>query len=155
MTSKKRSCDWRFAHVLFIDIVSYSRLSIDDQRAAIERLNNVVQSTEEFRKANAAHRLVKKSRQATAWRFAWATSGCAEAWLERASALDFVRRDALVSPFFRELSARAAARAGNADHAVALLTQLLSTPYGGVSYWDWHLTPAVLQLDPMFGSHPP
>jgi TolB-like protein/class 3 adenylate cyclase/Flp pilus assembly protein TadD len=47
------------AHVLFIDVVGYSNLSIDEQHLAIERLNAVVQSTAEFRKAEAAHRLVK------------------------------------------------------------------------------------------------
>ena len=47
------------AHVLFIDIVGYSKLSIDEQQASIDRLNEVVQSTDEFRKAEAAHRLVK------------------------------------------------------------------------------------------------
>ena len=47
------------AHVLFIDIVGYSKLSIDEQRRAIERLNEIVQQTEEFEKAESANRLVK------------------------------------------------------------------------------------------------
>jgi hypothetical protein len=47
------------AHVLFIDIVGYSKLSINEQPRAIERLNEVVQSTEAFRDANAKQRLVK------------------------------------------------------------------------------------------------
>src|SRR5438067_12702712 len=47
------------AHVLFIDIISYSKLSIDDQRRAIERLNDAVQSTEAFQQAEAASRLAK------------------------------------------------------------------------------------------------
>ena len=47
------------AHVLFIDIVGYSKLSIDEQRRAIERLNEIVQGTEEFQKAESAKRLVK------------------------------------------------------------------------------------------------
>ena len=49
----------KIAHVLFIDIVGYSKLSIDEQQAAIERLNDVVQSTEEFRKGDGTGRLVK------------------------------------------------------------------------------------------------
>jgi tetratricopeptide (TPR) repeat protein len=77
-------------------------------------------------------------------------TGVAEALADRASALDFVRRDVLLSPFFKEMRARAAARAGDAERAIPLLTQLLSTPYAGVSYWDWRLTPALLRLDPMF-----
>ena len=47
------------AHVLFIDIVSYSKLSIDDQRRAVERLNDAVQSTAAFQQAEAAARLAK------------------------------------------------------------------------------------------------
>jgi TolB-like protein len=47
------------AHVLFIDVVAYSRMAIDEQRRAIERLNDIVQGTEEFRKAEAVQRLVK------------------------------------------------------------------------------------------------
>jgi len=47
------------AHVLFIDIVGYSKLSIDDQRRAIERLNDAVQSTGAFQQAEAAARLAK------------------------------------------------------------------------------------------------
>ena len=49
------------AHVLFIDIVGYSKLSIDDQRRAIERLNDAVQSTAAFQQAEAAARLAKFS----------------------------------------------------------------------------------------------
>ena len=44
------------AHVLFIDIVAYSKLSIDEQRRAIERLNEIVQQTQEFQKAESAKR---------------------------------------------------------------------------------------------------
>src|SRR5207302_9360143 len=47
------------AHVLFIDIIGYSKLSIDDQRRAIERLNDAVQSTAAFQQAEAAARLAK------------------------------------------------------------------------------------------------
>jgi len=47
------------AHVLFIDIVGYSKLSIDDQRRAVERLNDAVQSTAAFQQAEAAARLAK------------------------------------------------------------------------------------------------
>jgi TolB-like protein/Tfp pilus assembly protein PilF len=47
------------AHVLFIDLVGYSKLSIDDQRRAVERLNDAVQSTAAFQHAEAAARLAK------------------------------------------------------------------------------------------------
>ena len=47
------------AHVLFIDIVGYSKLSINDQHAAVEELNGVVRASEQFRRAEAAGRLLK------------------------------------------------------------------------------------------------
>src|SRR5919201_249881 len=47
------------AHVLFIDIVAYSRVTTDDQRAAIAQLNQIVQSTDEYRNAENENRLLK------------------------------------------------------------------------------------------------
>src|SRR6266480_354902 len=47
------------AHVLFIDIVGYSKLSIDEQRAAVDELNGVVRASEQFQKAEAAGCLIK------------------------------------------------------------------------------------------------
>src|SRR5439155_3363221 len=47
------------AHVLFIDIVGYSKLSINEQRAAVDELNEVVRASEQFQKAEAASRLIK------------------------------------------------------------------------------------------------
>src|SRR5437899_3848726 len=47
------------AHVLFIDIVGYSKLSINEQRAAVDELNEVVRASEQFQKAEAAARLIK------------------------------------------------------------------------------------------------
>src|SRR5712692_7629003 len=47
------------AHVLFIDIVGYSKLSINDQHAAVEELNQIVRASEQFRRAEAAGRLIK------------------------------------------------------------------------------------------------
>src|SRR5881392_149159 len=46
------------AHALFIDIVAYSEMTIDDQRATIEKLNQIVRSTHEFRQEEAAKRLL-------------------------------------------------------------------------------------------------
>ena len=45
-------------HVLFIDIVGYSKALIDDQRALQQDLNDVVRQTEQFRIAEAAGRTV-------------------------------------------------------------------------------------------------
>jgi adenylate cyclase len=47
------------AHVLFIDIVGYSRLSINEQQAAVDELTQVVRGTGEFKKADASQHLIK------------------------------------------------------------------------------------------------
>jgi TolB-like protein/Tfp pilus assembly protein PilF len=46
-------------HVLFIDIVGYSKLLIDDQRELQEELNRIVRGTEQFRVAEEAGKLVR------------------------------------------------------------------------------------------------
>jgi len=55
----KKEIALEIAHVLFVDIVAYSKMASDDQRAAIEKLNQIVQSTDEFRKAENENRLLK------------------------------------------------------------------------------------------------
>src|SRR5213079_3527340 len=55
----KKEIQLEIAHVLFIDIVAYSKMASDDQRAAIEKLNQIVQSTDEFRKEESENRLLK------------------------------------------------------------------------------------------------
>ena len=47
------------AHVLFIDIVGYSKLLTNRQRERLEELNTVVRSTDQFRSANVAGKLVR------------------------------------------------------------------------------------------------
>jgi adenylate cyclase len=47
------------AHVLFIDIVGYSKLSINEQQASVDELTQIVRATEQFQKAEAADRLIK------------------------------------------------------------------------------------------------
>jgi class 3 adenylate cyclase len=44
---------------LFIDIVGYSKLSINDQHAAVEELNRIVRASEQFQRAEAANRLIR------------------------------------------------------------------------------------------------
>jgi TolB-like protein/class 3 adenylate cyclase/Tfp pilus assembly protein PilF len=58
---KQRQPDLPFeiAHVLFIDIVGYSKLSINDQHAAVEELNQIVRASEQSQRAEAASRLLK------------------------------------------------------------------------------------------------
>src|SRR6266567_2304120 len=47
------------AHVLFIDIVAYSKLLIDQQTELVKELNEKVRNTEEFRAAEAAGKLIR------------------------------------------------------------------------------------------------
>ena len=46
-------------HVLFMDIVGYSKLLIDEQREQQQQLNEMVRGTEQFRLAEAAGKLVR------------------------------------------------------------------------------------------------
>src|SRR5437868_6925367 len=55
----KKEIELELAHVLFIDIVGYSKLLINDQRALLETLNQIVRNTEEFQSAEQAGRLIK------------------------------------------------------------------------------------------------
>jgi TolB-like protein/class 3 adenylate cyclase/Tfp pilus assembly protein PilF len=55
----KKEIQLEIAHVLFIDIVGFSKLSINDQHAAVEELNQVVRASEQFQRAEAASRLLK------------------------------------------------------------------------------------------------
>jgi TolB-like protein/class 3 adenylate cyclase/Tfp pilus assembly protein PilF len=57
-TEVKKEIELEIAYVLFIDIVGYSKLLIDQQRRLLELLNEIVRSTEQFRKAEASHRLI-------------------------------------------------------------------------------------------------
>jgi TolB-like protein/class 3 adenylate cyclase/Flp pilus assembly protein TadD len=47
------------AHVLFVDIVGYSKFLINEQRAAVRELNDVVRSTDAFRVAEAVDKLIR------------------------------------------------------------------------------------------------
>jgi len=55
----KKEIELEIAHVLFIDIIGYSKLSINDQHAAVEKLNQLVRASEQFQRAEAAGRLLK------------------------------------------------------------------------------------------------
>src|SRR5712691_8900869 len=47
------------AHVLFMDVVGYSKLLVDEQREVSNELNQVVRSTQQFRNAEAAGKLIR------------------------------------------------------------------------------------------------
>jgi TolB-like protein/class 3 adenylate cyclase/Flp pilus assembly protein TadD len=55
----KNEIQLEIAHVLFIDIVGYSQLSIRDQHAAVEELTLIVRASEQFQRAEAASRLTR------------------------------------------------------------------------------------------------
>src|SRR5436309_4403468 len=56
---QKKAIELEIAHVLFLDIVGYSKLSVNEQHARVEELNEIVRLCEQFRKAEAASRLLK------------------------------------------------------------------------------------------------
>ena len=45
---------FEIGHVLFIDIVGYSRLLIVEQREQLQTLKEIIRATEQFRRAEAA-----------------------------------------------------------------------------------------------------
>src|SRR2546426_4281182 len=54
----KKEIELEIAHVLFTDIVGYSKLPINQQRALVERLNEIVRGTDEFHIAETAGRVL-------------------------------------------------------------------------------------------------
>ena len=54
----KKEIQLEIAHVLFTDIVGYSKLPIHQQRAFVERLNEIVRGTDEYQAAETAGRLI-------------------------------------------------------------------------------------------------
>jgi tetratricopeptide (TPR) repeat protein/class 3 adenylate cyclase len=55
----KKEIQLEIAHVLFMDIVGYSKLLIDEQHALLDKLNEIVRGTEQFRIAETAGKLIK------------------------------------------------------------------------------------------------
>ena len=55
----KREVTLEIVHVLFLDIVGYSKRLTDEQQALIDQLNQVVRSSAVFQKAEGADRLIK------------------------------------------------------------------------------------------------
>src|SRR5213596_962465 len=47
------------AHVLFIDVVGYSKLLVNEQREVVEQLNRTVRRTPQFRKSEGAGKLIR------------------------------------------------------------------------------------------------
>src|SRR5947209_19540165 len=55
----KKEIQIEIAHVLFIDIVGYSKLLINEQHELLQELNQIVRATEAFRAAEAAGKLIR------------------------------------------------------------------------------------------------
>jgi adenylate cyclase len=49
----------QIAHVLFLDVVGYSKLLVSEQREVIQELNQIVRNTSQFRKSEAAGELIR------------------------------------------------------------------------------------------------
>src|SRR5438105_6271552 len=47
------------AHVLFVDVVGYSKLLVNEQRAVIEEINQLVGKTPQFRKSERGGKLIR------------------------------------------------------------------------------------------------
>jgi len=58
-TEIKKEIALEIAHILFIDIVGYSKLSSNDQHATVEELNQIVRASEQSQRAEATGRLTK------------------------------------------------------------------------------------------------
>jgi adenylate cyclase len=58
-TDVKKEIELEIAHVLFLDIVGYSKLSVNEQHGRVDELNGIVRLSEQFQKAEAANRILK------------------------------------------------------------------------------------------------
>src|SRR5260370_11059543 len=47
------------AHVLFIDVVGYSKLLVSEQREVLQQLNQLVRNTPQFRKSERSGKLIR------------------------------------------------------------------------------------------------
>jgi len=54
-----KQIELEIAHILFIDAVGYSKLSINEQRAVVDEMAEVVRSSDQYQKAEAAGRFIK------------------------------------------------------------------------------------------------
>ena len=55
----KKKIQFEIGHVVFIDIVGYSKLLINEQSELLRRLSDVVRETEQFRSAEAEGKLLR------------------------------------------------------------------------------------------------
>src|SRR5437660_5885003 len=55
----KKEIQLEIAHVLFIDIVGYSKLLVNEQREVLQQLNEIVRGAPQFGKSDAAGKLIR------------------------------------------------------------------------------------------------
>src|SRR4029453_10203323 len=55
----KKEIELEIAHVLFLDIVGYSKLSVNEQHGRVDELNGIVRWSGQLQKAEAANRILK------------------------------------------------------------------------------------------------
>src|SRR6202022_421899 len=60
-SERKADLHLEIAHVLFIDVVGFSKLLINDQTEILEQLNELVRETPHFREAEADGKLIRLS----------------------------------------------------------------------------------------------
>src|SRR6059058_2096110 len=54
----KKDLHLEIAHVLFMDVVGYSKLLVNEQREVVRQLNQIVRKTAQFRKSEASGKLI-------------------------------------------------------------------------------------------------
>ena len=59
MATERTNLHLQTAHVLFVDVVGYSKLLVNEQREVVEQLNQAVRKTPQFRKSEAAGQLIR------------------------------------------------------------------------------------------------
>src|ERR687884_1665360 len=47
------------AHILFLDVVGYSKLLVNEQREIVQQLNEIVRGTPQFQKSSGAGKLIR------------------------------------------------------------------------------------------------
>jgi len=57
--SQKSQLHLETAHILFLDVVGYSKLLVNEQREVLQQLNEVVRAAPQFRQSNAAGKLIR------------------------------------------------------------------------------------------------
>ena len=55
----KKEIELEIAHLLLLDVVGYSKLLVNEQIELLQELNQIVRSTESFRRAEASGELIR------------------------------------------------------------------------------------------------